>query len=94
MKVTLRSLGGFAGGVLPKVTVDAEQLPHEEADALRRLVAAAKAESAPHGTAGMRDTLTIEDGTQTIILGPLATEASKFPAFSALLDWVGAQGKR
>jgi Emfourin len=92
MKVTLRSLGGFTGGILPTVTVDLERLSRDEADTLRRLVAAARAENAPHRTTGMRNTLTIEDGAQSVVLGPSDAEAGKFPAFGALFDWISAHG--
>src|SRR5438876_10674765 len=92
MMGTWRPSGGCTGGILSTVTDDLECFSGVEADTLRRLVAAASAENAPHRTTGMRNTLTIEDGAQSVVLGPSDAEAGKFPAFGALFDWISAHG--
>jgi hypothetical protein len=90
MKITVQLQGGYAGGQVPPMSIDSEHLSAGEASTLVRLADAAKAEKAPHRTEGMRDRVTIEDGGQTIVLSPSAAEASKYPAFCALLDWLDA----
>jgi hypothetical protein len=91
MKVTLQLRGGFAGQTDSPKSVETEHLEADDATTLRRLVAAAKAESAPNRTDGMRDKVTIEDGGQLVVLSPAAAESSKFPAFCALVDWLDAR---
>jgi hypothetical protein len=88
MKVTLQLRGGYAGHMDKGKSVDTEQLAADAVNTLTRLVAAAKAEKAPHRTEGMRDEVKIEEGGQTIVLSPSANDAPKFPAFGALRDWL------
>jgi hypothetical protein len=88
MKITLKLRGGFAGHLDEPKSVDTAQLAADEANTLTRLVAAAKAEKAPHRTEGMRDEVKIEEGGQTVVLSPSAEEVSKFSAFGALRDWL------
>ena len=94
MKVTLKLRGGYVGHMDEGKSVDTAQLAADEVNTLARLVAAAKAETelkaerAPDRTERMGDAVKIEEGGQTIVLKRSADEASKFPAFAALRDWL------
>ena len=94
MKVTLEQHGGLAAGVRrrPRVVETGALAPGAAAE-LAKLVAEARAASAPGGSGTRRApdamgyTITVEDGGQPPLV-LRASDADMPDAFAALLDWV------
>jgi hypothetical protein len=94
MRVALATHGGQAAAInlrLPPRVLDADGLPPETAQELRRLVAAASTESGGTRRPGpardaMSYTITVDDGERSIKLSGSDTAMS--PAFAALLSWI------
>jgi len=94
MRVSLATHGGQAAAInlrLPPRVLDADSLPPETARELRRLVAAASAESGGTRRAGpardaMSYTITVDDGARSATL--TGSDTAMSPAFGALLSWI------
>lgn len=99
MKITLEQHGGLAAGVRRQPrSVDTGALAPGAAAELAKLVAEAKAASAPGRSEARRVpdamgyTITVEDdGQPPLVLR--ASDADMPDAFAALLDWLGEHAK-
>ncbi|AEV83534.1 hypothetical protein ACWT_2907 [Actinoplanes sp. SE50] len=94
MRVSLASHGGMAAAItsrLPPRVLDADRLPRDAAQELRRLVAAATADPggaapSPRARDAMTYTVTIDDGPRSTTL--TASDTTMSAAFGELVAWL------
>lgn len=94
MRVSLATHGGQAAALnlrLPPRVLETDRLPPEAAGELRRLVAAASAESDGTRRPGsardaMSYTITVADGARSATL--TGSDTAMSPSFGALLSWI------
>lgn len=100
MRVALATHGGQAAAInlrLPPRVLDTGSLPPDAARELRRLVAAASAESGGTRRPGsardaMSYTITVEDGPDSRTL--TGSDTAMSPAFADLLSWIERHAPR